>query len=285
MRSHCPDQLLGSLPQLLLVLLVGACCSGCTGPNHPERVANTTSGAVKARLQGIARQHDSLVQYRSRGAIDVIVDSFGGDVVVVADPAFDATTIQLIREAHHGYLRGYEPQEALKYLSWNSRLDPGPGPVETLSIETSYSGPEPWYMRAHLRIQTPMLDRVKIKTTNGKVYIRNNMGPADIETNLGDVVIATTHPLTDAVKILASEGNVDYRVSRGSTGIFDVAVVDGEIEMRITEGRMRFTDGLNDQNTLNASLDNGVNPVLIRTTEGDIRIAVVELPLSFGPWR
>jgi hypothetical protein len=285
MRSHCPDQLLGSIPHLLLMLLVGVWFSGCTGPNHPERVANTTSGAVKARLSGIARQHDSLVQYRSRGAIDVVVDSFGGDVVVIADPAFEATTIQLVREAHHGYLRGYEPREALKYLSWNSRLDPGPGPVETLSIETSYSGPEPWYMRAHLRIQTPVLDRVKIKTTQGKVYVRNNMGPADIDTNLGDVVIATTHPMNDAVKVLVSEGSVDYRVPRGSTGLFDVAVVDGDIEMRITEGRMRFTEGANSENEFNARLDEGQNPVLIRTTDGDIRIAVVELPLSFGPWR
>ena len=285
MRSFRPDQPLRTLSRLVPLLLLGAWCAGCTGPNHPERVANTTSGAVKARLSGIARKHDNLVQYRSRGAIDVIVDSFAGDVVVVADPTFDATTVQLIREAHHGYLRGFEPEEALKYLSWNSRLDPGPGPVETLSIETAYSGPEPWYMRAHLRIQTPMLDRVKIQTSHGKVYIRNNTGPVDIETNLGDVVIATSHPLIDAVQILVSEGDVDYRVPRGSTGLFDVAVVEGDIEMRVTEGRMRFTDGLNNENALNARLDDGRNPILIRTTEGDIRIDIVEQPLSFGPWR
>ncbi|MEE2680854.1 MAG: DUF4097 family beta strand repeat-containing protein [Planctomycetota bacterium] len=285
MRCHRPDRRLLSPLHAMLVLLIGMWCAGCTGPNHPERVANTTSGAIKARLSGVARKHDSLVQYRSRGPIDVIVDSFGGDVVVIADPTFDVTTVQLIREAHHGYLRGFEPEEALRYLSWNSRLDPGPGPVETLSIETTYSGPEPWYMRAHLRIQTPMIDRVKVKTSHGKVHIRNNTGPVDIETNLGDVVVATSHPLIDAVQILASEGDVDYRVPRGSTGLFDVAVVEGEIQMRITEGRMRFTEGRNDQNVLNARLDDGLNPVLIRTTEGEIRINVVEDPLAFGPWR
>ena len=285
MCSHRPDHPLCSMPQMLLLGLVVACLGACSGPNHPERVANTTSGAVKARLSGIARKQDNLVQYRSRGPIDVIVDSFGGDVVVIADPAFEATTIQLIREAHHGYLRGFEPQESLKFLSWNSRLDPGPGPVETLSVETAYNGPEPWYMRAHLRIQTPQLDRVKIKTAQGRVYVRNNTGPVDIETNLGNVVIATSHPIQDAVRVLVSEGDVDYRVPRGSSGIFDVAVVDGDIEMRITEGRMRFNDGDNGESRLNATLDEGVNPVLIRTTEGTIRLAVVESPLSFGPWR
>ncbi|MAJ46701.1 MAG: hypothetical protein CBC35_05255 [Planctomycetes bacterium TMED75] len=284
MRSFRPD-CLSTVVLLLPMLLLGGVFSGCTGPNHPERVANTTSGAVRAKLSGIARDHDDLVQYRSRGPIDVVVDSFGGDVVLVADPDFDVTSIQLIREAHHGYLRGFEPEEALKYLSWNSRLDPGPGPVETLSIETTYTGPEPWYMRAHLRIQTPQLDRVRVRTTRGRVYVRNNTGPVDVETNLGDVIIATNHPQKDQMRILVSEGDVDYRVPGGSTGLFDVAVVDGDIEMRITEDQMRFTEGRNNENALNARLGDGKNPVMLRTTEGTIRIAVVEYPLEFGPWR
>ena len=284
MRSFRPDCLV-TVALLLTLLLMGGGLSGCTGPNHPERVANTTSGAVRAKLSGIARDHDDLVQYRSRGPIDVVVDSFGGDVVLVADPDFDVTSIQLIREAHHGYLRGFEPEEALKYLSWNSRLDPGPGPVETLSIETAYTGPEPWYMRAHLRIQTPQLDRVRVRTKRGRVYVRNNTGPVDVETNLGDVVIATSHPLRDQMRILVSEGDVDYRVPGGSTGLFDVAVVDGDIEMWVTEEQMRFTEDLNDENTLNARLGDGKNPVVLRTTEGAIRISVVEHPLEFGPWR
>ena len=286
MRSLRSPRLSDSpLGLLVASLLLGGLLSGCTGPNHPERVANTTSGAVRAKLSGIAREHDSLVQYRSRGPIDVIVDSFAGDVVIIADPQFDATSIQLIREAHHGYLRGFEPEEALKYLAWDSRLDPGPGPVETLSISTSYTGPEPWYMRAHLRIQTPQLDRVRIRTTQGRVYVRNNTGPVDIETNLGDVIIATDHPLKDAMRVLVSEGDVDYRVPGGSTGLFDVAVVDGDIKMWVTEGRMRFTEDHNNEDILNATLDSGENPVVLRTTEGTIRIAVVDQPLEFGPWR
>ncbi len=275
----------GRLPIGALLLVVAGLVVGCSGANHPERVAKTTTGAVRAKLSGIEQQRDDLVQFRARTPIDLIVESFAGDVVVIADPGIEVTTVQLVREAHHGYLRGFEPVQALEYLSWNARLDPGPGPVETLRIETNYSGPEPWYMRAHLRIETPRLDRVRVRTTRGLVSVRNNTGPVDIETNLGDVTIATRHPLRDAVRILVSEGSVDYRVPGGSTGELDLAVVDGSIQLRVTEGRLRFTDGPNDEQMVNAVLDDGRNPLLIRTTEGDIRIAVVEEPLSFGPWR
>ncbi len=285
MRPHRRPIQSSGLPVGTLLLVVVGLAIGCTGTNHPERVAKTTTGSVRAKLSGVEQKRDDLVQFRARTPIDVIVESFAGDVVVIADPSIEVTTVQLVREAHHGYLRGFEPVQALEYLSWNSRLDPGPGPVETLRIETTYSGPEPWYMRAHLRIETPRLDRVRVRTTRGVVSVRNNTGPVDIETNSGDVTVATRHPLRDAVRILVSEGSVDYRVPGGSSGAFDLAVVDGSIQLRVTEGRLRFSEGPNDEQVVNATLDDGRNPIQVRTTEGDIRIAVVEEPLSFGPWR
>ena len=287
-RVHSPASALPhiSLPLVLMALvMLGMLLAGCTGPNHPERVTKTTVGSVRAKLSGIEQKRDDLVQYRARTPIDLIVESFAGDVVVVADPRFDVTSVQLTREAHHGYLRGFEPIEALEYLSWNSRLDPGPGPVETLRIETSYSGPEPWFMRANLRIETPRLDRVRVRTARGIVSIRNNTGPVDIETSRGDVTVATSHPLRDAARILVSEGDVDYRVPGGSTGSFDLAVVEGDVQLRVTEGRLRFSDVPSTQQAVIATLDRGENPGRIRSTEGTIRISVVEEPLSFGPWR
>ncbi|MED5507164.1 MAG: hypothetical protein VX684_04930, partial [Planctomycetota bacterium] len=126
-----PNQL-RRLPIGPLLLVVAGMTVGCTGTNHPERVAKTTTGSVRAKLSGVEQKRDDLVQFRARTPIDVIVESFAGAVVVFADTSTQVTTVQLVREAHHGYLRGFEPVEALEYLSWDSRLDPGPGPVETL---------------------------------------------------------------------------------------------------------------------------------------------------------
>lgn len=271
--------------------LGAALCAGalflasCTGPNHPSRIGESTVRSVSTSTQGHAELDDGVVQFRSRGPIDVIVESIGGDVEVRADPTIEVTTVQIVREAHHGYLRGTEPYEALSFVDWSADLVPGPGPVETLMVETVYSGPEIWYMRTHILVVTPELDRVRVRTVRGSVTVRNNTGPVDIETTEGDALVATSHPLRDANKIIVTEGDVDYRVPRGSSGEFNVEVIDGQIKTRITEGHWRYMPGANRTDLIRARLNNGTNPVLIRTTDGDVRISVVKNPLGYGPIR
>ena len=272
-------------PASLVVLVLTGLMSGCTGANHPERVAESTGSSLFSSLRGYYQADDGITQFRSRGPIDVVVDSFAGDVTVHANPKLDVTTIQVIRIAQHGYLRGTEPRQALDYVDWTAELTPGPGPVETLRVNIDYVGPEPWYMRAHLRIETPNLDRVTVQTTNGTVSIQNNTGPVDVKTNMGDVIIASNHPLVDASTILVVEGNVDYRVPGESSGMFDVEVIDGDIQIWVPEGRWRYVSQTPRDDTINAQLNDGDNPVLLRASEGDIRIAVVPDPTSYGPIR
>lgn len=266
---------------LILVFTLAA----CTGPNHPSRVGEATTRSVWTFANANAELDDGVIQFRSRGPIDVIVDSIGGDVVVRADPMIDTTTVQIVRQALHGYLRGTEPFEAISFIDWSAELTPGPGPVETLTVKTVYQGPEVWFIRTHIRIETPDLDRVRIRTVRGSVTVRNNTGPVDIETTEGDALVATVHPLRDANRIIVKEGDIDYRVPRGSTGDFDVQVIDGKIKTRITAGHWRYLKGENRTDLIRAKLNGGVNPVVMRTTDGDIRIAVVKNPLGYGPIR
>lgn len=269
----------------LLAMILCGMISGCTGANHPERVVNSTGSSLLASIQGHYVSDDGITQFRSRGPIDVVVDSFAGDVTVHANPNIEVTTVQVIRVSQHGYLRGTEPRQALEYVDWIANLTPGPGPVETLRVDVNFIGPEPWFIRAHLRIETPSLDRVTVRTTNGDVSIRNNTGPLDIQTNMGDVTIASSHPLVDASTVLVVEGNVDYRVSGKSSGLFDVEVIDGDIELWVPEGRWRYLSRAPQEDTINARLNDGDNPILLRASEGDIRIAVVPDPMSYGPMR
>jgi hypothetical protein len=266
-------------------LALACLMSGCTGANHPERVLNSTGSGLLSSIQGHYVADDGITQFRSRGPIDVVVDSFAGDVSVHANPNIDVTTVQVVRVSQHGYLRGTEPREALQFVDWLANLTPGPGPVETLRVNIDFIGPEPWFMRAHLYIETPSLDRVTVRTTNGDVSIRNNTGPLDIQTNMGDVTIASSHPLVDASTVLVVEGNVDYRVPGQSSGLFDVEVIEGDIEIWVPEGRWRYVSRTPQDDTINARLNDGENPILLRASEGDIRIAVVPDPMSYGPIR
>ena len=273
------------LSALSAAALVGALIGGCGGPNHPERVLDSTSQSLTNSVQGHMSSGDGVVQYRSQGALDVVVDSIGGDVTVIGDPDVNLTTIEVVREAHHGYLRGTDSEQALRMADWSSALKPGPGPLETLTIKTSYDGPEPWYMRTHVRIVTPDLASVQIRTPRGSIEVINNTGSLDVHTDEGSILVASVHPQRGDTTLIGNEGDIDYRVPKGSTGEFDVGVIEGDIKMRVTEGQWRYTDRGNTEDMVNATLNAGTNPVLIRTTEGDIRISVVPNPLGFGPIR
>ena len=106
-----------------------------------------------------------------------------------------------------------------------------------------------------------------------------------VATNMGDVTIASSHPLVDASTILVVEGNVDYRVPGNSSGLFDVEVIEGNIEIWVPEGRWRYVSQNPRDDTMSAQLNDGDNPILLRASEGDVRIAVVPDPTSYGPIR
>lgn len=267
------------------LVIAGLALAGCSGPNHPEEVANSTVNSFRNTVKGHAESSDGLVQFRALGPIDVVVDSVGGDVEIIGNPKIAVTTVQVVREAQHGYLRGNDPLDAIRMIDWNAELTPGPGPLETLRVSSSYDGPEPWFIRTHVRIETPDLANVNVQTVRGSVDIVNNTGGVDVRTDDGSILVASMHPLRGESTIIGSGGDIDYRVPRGSTGFFDVEVVDGEIQTRITEGLWRYVDKANTADMVNATLNAGTNPVIIRTTEGDIRISVVRNPLGYGPVR
>ena len=78
MRPHRRPIQSSGLPVGTLLLVVVGLAIGCTGTNHPERVAKTTTGSVRAKLSGVEQKRDDLVQFRARTPIDVIVESFAG---------------------------------------------------------------------------------------------------------------------------------------------------------------------------------------------------------------
>lgn len=273
------SRLLGGL------ILLGLLPLGCSGVNNPERVTDATASSFAAGLRGSVRSDDGVVQFRTRGSIDVDIASIGGNITVIGNPDATETTVEVIRESTHGYLRGSEPYEALTLADWNADLQPGPGPLETLTVRSSYEGPEPWYMQTHIRIETPELGSVRVRTPRGSVEILNNTGPVDLRTDRGGILVATEHPQRGENLLIGNEGDIDYRVPRGSSGAFDIEVVEGEIMTRVTEGQWLYVDRANSLEVVNARLNSGTNPVVIRTTEGDIRISVVPNPLGFGPLR
>lgn len=273
------------LKTALLLAATTAALSACVGSSHPGAITDSTVRSAYRGTQGHTSVADGVVEFRTRGLLNVELDSLGGNVEVVGDAEATVTTVQVVREARHGYLRSGEASQAIDLLYWTAALSPGPGPVETLTIKTIYEGPEHWFMRAHIRIVTPLLDRVRINTTRGSVEVRDNQGAVDVQTSEGNIIVATSFPQRGESRIINHEGEVDYRIPAGSTGAFNVAVTDGTIQARVTEGLWRYREKSNGTDIIHATLNGGTNPVIIRAHEGDVRISVVKNPLGYGPIR
>ena len=212
--------------------------------------------------------------------VAVDVENFNGSVVITCDPLLPKATLSVVREATHGYRRTAEAQASLGEIEYTARVVPSPdGPV--LEVRTWTIHREPHFQRAHLHLQLPSATGIRVRTQRGMVTAVNVSGPVDIETTEGDVRVMTDLPLHEPVRITNRLGDIDYRVRGESTGVFDCEAVRGAVDHRIRNGRVSIHSG-SDHDTLRATLNGGSNPIVLRTVDGDIRVAVVPNPTEIG---
>lgn len=214
------------------------------------------------------------------GPIAIDVQSFGGDVIITGIDDASKASVHFKRIALHGKGREKDAARSLKQIATSAQILPGElGQV--LEVRAISLHPEPHFQRVHIHIEAPLIDGVTVLTRHGKVYLRNVAGEIDIETTFGDVRVMTSQPMYRAVTIINRDGDIDYRIRGESRGAFDCEAVDGEVIHRVRFGVMRIF-GATDHDTLKATLNQGDNPIRLRTTNGDIRIAVVSDPEAVG---
>lgn len=255
----------------LALAVAGIWLGGCTGRGSwsPDTISYRT-------------RFDDPIVLDLTEPVAVDVESFGGDVIIVADAALPWAVVRIMREARHGFLRTQDAIESLIEIDYSVEVAAGElGPV--LKVRTWTTHNEPYFQRAHVRIDLPTADGVKVRTRDGKVYATNVEGAVDIMTSRGDVRLMTNLPMRRSITIVSEDGSIDYRVRGESTGVFDCQSVGGEVAHRVRQGHFVVHIGT-DHDTLRATLNGGVNPITLRATNGDIRIAVVANPTDVGTW-
>jgi hypothetical protein len=225
-----------------------------------------------------SRQDDPII-LAVAGPVAVDVDSFGGDVIVIADAKLSQATVTVTREATHGSARKKEAKRSLAEIGYSAVVVPGAAGPE-LEIRTWTGHAEPHHQRAHLEIGVPAVNGLNLRARRGFVEAIDLEGEVHIECSEGDVRIMTNRPMQRAVTVLNRQGDIDYRVRGESTGSFDCEVADGEVFYRARQGRFIVDKATN--RTLRATLNDGSNPILLRTSGGDIRVAVVHNPGQVG---
>lgn len=247
-------------------------------------VAGCTSGGYlrMPSLQALSRQTEAEepIAFAVTGPVQVDVESFGGNVTILADEEATGATVTFTRDARHGFMREDEAEASLQQIHTSAELlntETG----EVIQVRASTDHDQPYQQRAHVTIIAPAISDVRVRTSSGSVMAEMMRGAIDIESGGGDVRVMTEFPMTEQVTIVNKDGDIDYRVRGESTAAFDAQTIRGRVLQRVRNGKL-IIDAATDHDSLIATLNGGDNPVVLRTVDGNIRIAVVSDPTRVG---
>jgi hypothetical protein len=238
---------------LLLCLLTAFLTVGCTSPYVAEQFDLTVGGAV-----------------------EIDVDCFRGDVIVKADPRLNEAFVRIVRTGAHGYDRHKEARASLDDITTSVELVPGTY-GQRLQVRTATMHAEPAFQRTDVYITLPLIEGMRIRTEDGNIGVVRGAGAMDLETSNGDVAVKTSVPVREPVTIISNHGGIEYITRAESTAKFDAKVVNGTIMHHVVRGDLRVLAGT-DETSFQATLNDGENPVILRSVDGDIRIKVVAEP-------
>lgn len=262
-----------------LLVSLAATLSACA-PGQPDDVVIGGMHDIRRAAYGVRWETDDTIRLETAGVVSIDLDCFAGSVLVKANKNLSETLVTVERATRHGFPRYGEAGRALDLIDYTVSLDRGTSGEEIVVVRANSSGTETVLGRANVRIETPELGAVRIRTSRGDVQVLENRGPVDIVSSYGNVSVATPWPMRDSISIMNREGDVEYRVRAESTGLFDLETTGGIVSTRCRYGRWMGADPENRADRVIAVLNSGDNPIVIRTSEGDIDVAVVSDPVG-----
>jgi hypothetical protein len=261
---------------VMMILAATGLQTGCSGTDRPAWFSlNPNEWANRGTV-------DEPITFEVSHPIAVDVNSFHGDVMIRADPKLEKATVTIVREAHHGSGRTDEAKQSLAEITATAEIVPGEL-GQLLQVRALTNHAEPHFQRAHVYIEAPEIEGVKVRTSTGKVYAVGVRGEIDIETSEDDVRVLTNLALTQPITILNRNADIDVRTRGESTANIDAQTVNGQVMHIVRYGTLTIGPQTS-SDALKAVLNAGTNPVVLRTVKGDIRFAVVHNPEEVGKW-
>lgn len=262
------------LPTLLL--------PGCTGKAAPETVVLSTANSVHEGLLGWQSVTDDTVTLATQGIVDVDVEVFAGAVTVVTKPNIKETTVTVRRMGTHGWFREKESMASLGEIHYTVSLERHEGKDRTV-VRAATDNAEPHFQSVDVEITVPDLGAARVVTRRGNVWVEGNRGGAEVLTSRGSIRLMTPWKMEQPITLVTSDADVDLRIRGESTGAVDAASVGGLVKTQVKYGRWIAVDGTNDASTLKATLNDGANPITLRTSNADVMVSVVPMPVSQNP--
>lgn len=223
---------------------------------------------------------DESVMFDIPGPVAVHVETFGGDVRLIADPTATQARVTVERWADFGEDREDAAKTSLDDIQYTAGVETGAeGPV--LAVRATTSHPEPGRQRANISITLPAAEGVRIVTGDGEVTVIDAQGAVDLQAT-EEVAYMTNWPLVHPVAITTQDGGIDLRVRGESRADIRAETMDGDVTIRNRYGELRMLH--HDGRRLHAVLNGGDNQVVLRAVEGDVNVSVVDDPTERGWW-
>jgi hypothetical protein len=214
----------------------------------------------------------------TNGPIAVDVRSFGGNVTLIADPNVVGAVISVVQRDIGNDVN----RVPISRIAWSANVEVGAF-GEILSVVATSDDDSLRSLRADITIRTPVIHGVAIHTQRGNVTVVGASGSLNIQTSDGDVRVVTARAINEKVEIENRRGNIVYRVSENSTGIIDATAMNGSASLDLRQGIAVILPGTTGDHLV-ARFNDGQNPIIMRTVDGDIRIHVLANPVVDKPW-
>lgn len=212
----------------------------------------------------------------STGPLAVDIENFRGSVDLRAEPGAERVEI-------YGFVKADERFDSAKLDEVFGAVNVTAeviedGPRGTLRVRSSSLREEDDH-RVDLVIRTPRCDGLRVVNEGGLVLAVNCAGATEVMNRRGSVEIRTSRPMVDPVTITTTDGNIYYQVPPGSTGQFDLLTLDGTTTFVDRTGNTsQSVPGARDAYA--GALNDGTNPVVARTNNGDVRVWVIDNPVA-----
>jgi Putative adhesin len=261
--------------------------TACTGPDAPENVLLGAANSVHEGMLGWRNITDDTVRLATTGVVDVDVELFAGAVRVVTDPSAKVTTVGVRRTGTHGWLRGDESMDSLGEIRYTVSLardaSAANGGRERAVIRAGTDHAEPHFQAVDVVITVPDLGTVRVMTQRGDVWIEGNRGGVEVISSRAAIRVMTPWKIDAPISLVTSDGDIDLRLRGESTGAVDAATVGGVVKTRIKYGKWVATDSANDADSIRATMNDGTNPITMRTSNANVMLSVVPMPVSQNP--
>jgi len=265
---------------LLALLLVSL--AACEGNSPFERHVDRFLRESGHGLLGPTGEVQNLTFPEADGLVHVSVKNMQG-AVFVRGSRKEVTGETTVRLRPHAIVQGgYSVNNELDQMKWSAQMKPQTDGSRLLEVTLNTDNHKAWFIQCEIEIDTPRLGRVNVVTDHGRVLVVDNRGGVNVKTTFGDVRMLTPWPITEPCTIECKDGDVEWIVRGESSGAFDCETIGGEMHVFARYGRWIAVDPRNDHNSLVSTLNGGTNPIVMRVSDGDIYVVIVEDPHDTG---